>query len=39
VSEKVKIDPAAIPGRARGQMIFRNVIQDRPPRSADASRN
>ena len=37
VSEKVKIEPAAIPGRIRGNSTVRNVRQPRAPRSAEAS--
>ena len=37
VSENVKIEPAAIPGRINGNSTERNVRQLRAPRSADAS--
>jgi len=37
VSEKVKIDPAAMPGSASGRTTLRSVRQARPPRSSEAS--
>ncbi len=39
VREKVKIEPAAMPGRASGKSTRRNVVQPRAPMSALASRN
>ena len=37
VSEKVKMDPATIPGRASGKVTWRKVVAGVAPRSPEAS--
>ena len=39
VSEKVKIEPATIPGRIIGIRIWRKVNHEPAPKSAEASRS